>query len=70
MAATTTIPVKKIQCEGCEGAIRTALYQLDGVLQVLPSSETSQVTVRYDERALNEGGLRAKLVEAGYEPIA
>ena len=69
MAVTATIPVKEIHCESCEHAIRTALTQLDGVLQVSPSAKTNQVKVSYDELALNEDDLRAKLAEVGYEPV-
>lgn len=69
MAVTTTIEVKEIHCEGCEHVIRTALSQLNGVLSVAPSRENNQVTVSYDELALNEANLKERLVEIGYEPI-
>ncbi len=69
MAQTTTITVREIHCESCEHTIATALSQLNGVLRVAPSAKTNQVKVSYDELALSEANLRARLVEIGYDPL-
>jgi copper chaperone CopZ len=69
MAQTTTITLREIHCESCEHTIETLLSQLNGVLRVSPSAKTNQVKVSYDELALSEANLRARLVEIGYNPL-
>lgn len=70
MARTVTIPVTEIHCESCENTIRVALSRLDGVLQVVPSAQASQVKVNYDETRIGEDGLRATLAGLGYQPAS
>ena len=70
MTVTTNIQVGEIHCASCERTIRTALSQLDGVLQVAPSAQTNVVRVSYDELKTDEQGLRDKLREVGYEPVS
>ena len=65
---TTTITVKDIHCQSCENTIRTALSQLPGVVQVLPSTERNHVKVSYDDATIGEDEVRQKLQEVGYEP--
>ncbi len=68
--ATTTFKVAEIHCAGCENTIRTALSGLAGVTLVVPSAERNDVTVSFDETRVTEEELRARLTDAGYEPVA
>jgi copper chaperone CopZ len=68
--ATTTFKVAEIHCAGCENTIRTALSGLSGVTLVVPSADRNDVKVSFDETRVTEEELRARLAEAGYEPVA
>ncbi|HEX2041771.1 MAG TPA: heavy-metal-associated domain-containing protein [Acidimicrobiales bacterium] len=68
--ATTTFKVAEIHCAGCEKTIRTALSDLSGVTLVVPSADRNDVKVSFDETRVTEEELRARLAEAGYEPVA
>ncbi len=68
--ATTTFKVAEIHCAGCENTIRTALSGLAGVTLVVPSAERNDVKVSFDETRVTEEELRARLTDAGYEPVA
>ncbi len=67
---TRTFKVAEIHCAGCESTIRTALSGLPGVTLVVPSAERNDVKVSFDENRVTEDDLRARLGEAGYEPLA
>ncbi len=67
---TRTFKVAEIHCAGCENTIRTALSGLPGVTLVVPSAERNDVKVSFDETRVTEDDLRARLGEAGYEPLA
>lgn len=69
MPRNTTIPVREIHCAGCEHTISTALAGVHGVLRVIPSAERNDVRVSFDESAVGEPELRAKLAEIGFEPV-
>lgn len=64
---TTTLQVSEIHCASCENTIRTALSRLPGVALVVPSSETNDVKVSFDEAKVTEDELRARLGEVGFE---
>ncbi len=66
---TTTFKVAEIHCAGCENTIRTALSGVPGVSLVVPSSERNDVKVSFDDTKVTEEELRARLSEAGYEPV-
>ncbi|HEX2273699.1 MAG TPA: heavy-metal-associated domain-containing protein [Acidimicrobiales bacterium] len=68
--ATATFKVAEIHCAGCENTIRAALSGLTGVALVVPSAERNDVKVSFDETQVSEDELRARLTEAGYEPVA
>lgn len=63
---TTTLQVSEIHCASCENTIRTALSRLPGVALVVPSSETNDVKVSFDEAKVTEDELRARLGEVGF----
>jgi copper chaperone len=67
---TTTFKVAEIHCAGCENTIRGALSGVPGVSLVVPSSESNDVKVSFDDAKVTEAELRARLTEAGYEPVA
>lgn len=64
---TTTLQVSEIHCASCENTIRTALSRLSGVVVVVPSAETNDVKVSFDETRVTEDDLRARLGEVGFE---
>ena len=66
---TTTFKVAEIHCGGCENTIRTALSGIPGVTLVAPSAERNDVKVSYDDTKVTEDELRARLGDAGYEPV-
>jgi copper chaperone len=66
---TTTFKVAEIHCGGCENTIRTALSGIPGVTLVVPSAERNDVKVSYDDTKVTEDELRARLGDAGYEPV-
>ncbi|MGC8471758.1 MAG: heavy-metal-associated domain-containing protein [Acidimicrobiales bacterium] len=67
--ALTTIAVQEIHCASCEHTIRSALERLDGVRSVQPDAVHKEVRVAYDQTKIDEGGLRRRLAELGYEPV-
>lgn len=67
---TTTFKVAEIHCASCENTIRTTLSRLPGVTLVLPSADTDDVKVSFDDARVTEDELRARLVEVGFEPVS
>lgn len=67
--AEATIAVAEIHCEHCEHAIKTALSRVEGVRVVAPSAAKNEVKVHFDEAVTSEAKLRARLLEAGYDPV-
>ncbi len=63
---TQTIHADKIKCGGCAAAIRTALGELPGVVQVEVDVASGAVIVQGE--GLNAEALRAALRAAGYPP--
>ncbi len=70
MVTTATFKIAEIHCAGCENTIRTALSGVPGVTLVVPSAERNDVKVSFDDTKVTEEQLRARLGEAGYEPVA
>ncbi len=63
---TQTIHADKIKCGGCAAAIREALGELSGVVQVEVDVASGAVTVQGE--GLDPEALRAALRAAGYPP--
>lgn len=68
--ASKTFKVEDIHCGSCENTIREALGGLEGVTTVEPVAATNEVTVVFDEAALDAAGLAERLNEAGYPVVA
>lgn len=68
--ASKTFKVEEIHCGSCENRIREALGGLAGVTTVEPVAATNEVTVVFDDSALDAEGLAARLDEAGYPVVA
>lgn len=66
---TRTFRVNDIHCASCEHTIRTALSRLPGVALVVPSAQTNDVKVSFDDARVSEDELRARLGEVGFEPV-
>ena len=74
--ATVAIKVREIHCESCADTIRAALSQLEGVREVRPSHQSSQVQVLFDEArvvvcksAYKKPGTRRSARRAPGEPV-
>ncbi len=55
-----------IECEGCSNAIQRSLGKLKGIQKVEVDIKSKQVTVQFDESALDEKAILARLDAAGY----
>ena len=65
MTDTMTYDVPAIHCAHCAMSIREEVSEVKGVEEVDVDLETKLVTVRGS--GLDDGALRAAIVEAGYE---
>jgi copper chaperone CopZ len=65
MTETMTYDVPAIHCAHCAMSIREEVSEVEGVDEVDVDLETKLVTVRGS--GLDDGALRAAIVEAGYE---
>ncbi len=59
--------VEGMSCAHCEKAVKTALYEIAGVEEVLVSLEDKNVNVKYDENKAQEVELKQAIEEAGYD---
>ena len=66
---TKTFQVAEIHCANCENTIRTALSKVPGVSIVVPSAETNDVKVSFDDTQVTEEQLRERLDEIGSAPV-
>ena len=64
--ATTTLSVPDISCEHCERTITQALTPLEGVRDVKVDIPAKQVSVEYDESAVDVSRFKAVLQEEEY----
>lgn len=61
--------VEGMSCGHCEKAVKNAINELNGILDVGVSLEERTVTVKYDEILVTEGDLAGAIEEAGYEVV-
>lgn len=66
---TRTFRVAEIHCSSCESTIRASLSRLPGVAVVVPSAESNDVKVSFDDAKVTEQQLRTQLTEAGFDPV-
>lgn len=69
VVTTKTFTVDDIHCESCEAAIRKGLARVDGIRQVEPAAAENEVTVAFDESALNEDAVAERLRDIGYPVV-
>ena len=65
MSETLTYTVPAIHCAHCAASIREEVSEVEGVEDVAVELETKLVTVI--GTAVDDGAVRAAIVEAGYE---
>lgn len=65
MSDTVTYSVPAIHCDHCAMSIREEVEEVEGVEHVVVDPDSKVVTIR--GRELDDGALRAAIVEAGYE---
>jgi copper chaperone len=65
MSETITYSVPGMSCEHCKHAVSEELSGVEGVAEVDVDLETKLVVVQGE--SLDDGTLRAAIVEAGYE---
>ncbi len=70
LVVTTTFKVAEIHCANCENTIRTALSRMPGVIGVVPSADTGDVKVSFDDTQLGEDDVRTRLADIGFEPVS
>lgn len=58
---------QKIHCEGCENRVMRLLKGVQGVVRVRAQSFNQHVDVQFDPDVLDEAGIAARLMQAGYE---
>lgn len=63
---TETILVPEIHCDHCQHSIEGALQPLDGVTRASVDIDARQVTVDYDEAAIDRDTLVATIEDQGY----
>ncbi len=63
-----TYAVEGMSCTGCESTVETALEPISGIQEVTADHETNQVTVALADE-ISDDEIRARIAEAGYEPI-
>ncbi|MHB1513299.1 MAG: heavy metal translocating P-type ATPase [Acidiferrobacter sp.] len=64
------IGVGGMTCASCAGRVERALKNLPGVLDANVNLATEQAHIRYLEGALDEGTVRAAIVQTGYQALA
>ncbi len=64
---TDTIVVPEIHCDHCRTSIEGALAPLDGVARASVDVDARQVTVDYDETAIDRDALITAIEDQGYE---
>lgn len=66
---TSTIKISGMSCQHCVKAVSGALLDLPGVQKADVSLEEAKATVTYDEALADEAGMRAAILEQGYEVV-
>jgi copper chaperone len=64
---TIVLEVEGMTCGGCVRSVTNVLKALPGVTNAEVSLEKSQAKVTFDPAVANAAGMRAAIVEAGYE---
>ena len=64
---TTTVTAEGINCEGCAGSVKKALFGVPGVSGVEVSVADKRVTVRHDER-VSRAAVVDTLKKVGFQP--
>lgn len=64
---TETIAVPEIHCDHCRTSIEGALTPLDGVGHATVDIDARQVTVDYDDAAIDRAALVRAIKDQGYE---
>ena len=67
MTSAQTFSVPEISCETCKNAIEGALRPLPGVHAADVDIAARQVSVEFDEAAIDRAGLVAAIEEQGYQ---
>ena len=67
---TLTLTAPDISCDHCKHTIETELGALAGVEQVQVEPPAKTVRVVYDNAAIGEPAIRARLDEIGYPAVA
>ncbi|MBI4278287.1 MAG: cation transporter, partial [Armatimonadetes bacterium] len=62
-----TLKVPSMHCEGCVQWIRSVVSRLAGVQDVTADLAEKTVTVRFDETAVDESGIREAIQMAGHQ---
>ena len=58
---------QKMNCEGCENAVRRSLTRLPGVRRVQADHHTQRVVVQLDPTQTEASAIKARLGASGYQ---
>ena len=64
---TSVFEVEGMTCGGCEAGLRLTVKKLEGVEEVKPSHEDSNVTVTYDPAKVTTDKIQAAIEKLGYK---
>ncbi|OSM44553.1 heavy-metal-associated domain-containing protein [Nesterenkonia sp. PF2B19] len=68
MATTTEYQVTGMTCGHCEGAIRSEVSEIDGVIGIDVSAQTGRLAVTADQ-PVDDAAVIAAVDEAGYTAV-
>lgn len=68
MVTTTEYQVTGMSCGHCEGAIRSEVFEIDGVTGIEVSAQTGRLAVT-SEQSLEDAAVIAAVDEAGYTAV-
>lgn len=58
---------EKMHCGGCENRVKNALQRLEGVQQVVATTEGQAIRVSIDSSRISPKQVEARLAQIGYE---
>ncbi len=68
--ANVVLTAPDISCAHCKRNIESDLSTASGVRSVAVDVDAKSVKVEFDERVIDEPGIRSALAESGYPPAA
>lgn len=61
------IKTKGMHCQSCEMLIKDSLEDLKGVIKAEASHKSGIITIKFDEKKINESKIKKVIEEEGYK---